>query len=55
VGGKEAEEGTINVRVRDGEDLGETSVEAFVKGLPPFTVPQLAVSLARAQQAQAAE
>lgn len=55
VGGKEAEEGTINVRSRDGEDLGETSVEAFVKGLPPFTVPQLAVSLARVKQAQAAE
>ncbi len=55
VGGKEAEGGTINVRCRDSEDIGETSVDAFVKGLPPFTVPQLVASLARAEHARAAE
>jgi threonyl-tRNA synthetase len=55
VGGKEADNGTINVRSRDGEDLGETWVDTFVKGLPPFTVPQLVASLARANTAQAAQ
>ncbi len=55
VGAKEAEEGTINVRCRDGEDLGETRVPAFVAGLPPFTVPRLVASLVRAGRAQAAQ
>ncbi len=47
VGQKEAEAGTINVRVRDGEDLGETNVEKFVSDLPPYSVPQVAASLAQ--------
>jgi threonyl-tRNA synthetase len=55
VGGKEAENGTINVRCRDGQDLGETWVDTFVKELPPFSVPQLVASLARAQQEKAAQ
>lgn len=55
VGGKEADNGTINVRTREGEDLGETWVDAFIKGLPPFTVPQLVASLRRGQAAQAAQ
>jgi len=55
VGAKEAEAGTINVRCRDGEDLGETTTEHFVEGLPPFTVPQLVSSLAAAASAEAAQ
>jgi threonyl-tRNA synthetase len=55
VGAKEAEGGTINVRSRDGEDLGETSVSAFVQGLPAFTVPQLVASLRRGAGQKAAE
>lgn len=55
VGAKEAESGTINVRCRDGDDLGETQVDSFVKALPPFTVPGLVASLAKARRAQAAQ
>ena len=55
VGAKEAETGTINVRCRDGEDLGETTPAAFVQGLAPFTVPRLVASLDAARQAQAAQ
>jgi len=55
VGGKEAESGTINVRSREGEDLGAMSVDAFVQGLAPFTVPRLVASLAAEQKARAAE
>ncbi|MCX4242417.1 threonine--tRNA ligase [Paraliomyxa miuraensis] len=56
VGAKEVEAGTINVRCRDAEDLGESSVSAFVQGLPPFDVPALVTSLRkRAAAARAAE
>ncbi|MEX1365468.1 MAG: threonine--tRNA ligase [Nannocystaceae bacterium] len=55
VGAKEAEGGTINVRCRDADDLGETTVGAFVQGLPPYTVPRLIASLAAADQAHAAQ
>lgn len=54
VGQKEADGDSINVRWRDGEDIGETTVDAFVKGMPPYTVPALAASL-REQTAEAAE
>lgn len=54
VGQKEADGNSINVRWRDGEDNGETTVDAFVKGMPPYTVPALAASL-REQTAEAAE
>ena len=54
VGQKEADGNSINVRWRDGEDIGETTVDAFVKGMPPYTVPALAASL-REQTAEAAE
>ena len=54
VGQKEAESDTINVRVRGGEDLGETTAAAFVDQLPPYTVPQLVESLS-APAAEAAE
>ena len=56
VGSSEQESGTINVRFRDGDDPGETSVEAFVEGLPPYDVPRLIKSLdAAAAASQAAE
>lgn len=54
VGQKEADGDIINVRWRDGEDIGETTVDAFVKEMPPYTVPTLAASL-REQTAEAAE
>jgi threonyl-tRNA synthetase len=54
VGQKEADGDIINVRWRDGEDIGETTVDAFVKEMPPYTVPALAASL-REQTAEAAE
>lgn len=53
VGAKEAEGGTINVRCRDADDLGETTVDAFVAGLAPFTVPKLVASLEQAPAAAA--
>ena len=55
VGQKEVESNTINVRVRDGEDVGETTVEAWVGQLPPVSVPQLAASLAKSEADQAAQ
>ncbi|MEM6294631.1 MAG: threonine--tRNA ligase, partial [Myxococcota bacterium] len=54
VGQKEAESDTINVRVRGGEDVGETTAAAFVDQLPPYTVPQLVESLGK-PAAEAAE
>lgn len=39
VGEKEAEGGTVNVRMRDGGELGEMSVEAFLEHLRPLLVP----------------
>lgn len=54
VGQKEADGDIINVRWRDGDDIGETTVEAFVEGMPPYTVPALAASL-REQTVEAAE
>lgn len=54
VGQKEADGNSINVRWRDGEDIGETTVDDFVEGMPPYTVPALAASL-REQTAEAAE
>lgn len=41
VGQKEAEAATINVRCRDEDDIGETKADAFVDGLPPFTIDGL--------------
>jgi threonyl-tRNA synthetase len=55
VGAKEAESGMINVRGRESEELGEMSVDGFVQGLPPFTVPRLVASLAREARARAAQ
>ncbi|MEM9458615.1 MAG: threonine--tRNA ligase [Myxococcota bacterium] len=55
VGAKEAEAKTINVRCRDAEDLGETSVDGFVQGLPPYTVPKLIASLSSVAHADAAQ
>ncbi len=56
VGASEQENGTINVRFRDGDDPGETTVEGFVAGLAPFDVPRLIKSLdAAAAASQAAE
>jgi threonyl-tRNA synthetase len=55
VGAKVAESGMINVRGRDSEELGEMSVDGFVQGLPPFTVPRLVASLAREARARAAQ
>ncbi|MCA9710527.1 MAG: threonine--tRNA ligase [Myxococcales bacterium] len=55
VGQKEAESGTINVRCRDADDLGELGVDAFVQGLPPFTVPRLVASLMAQATAHAAQ
>ena len=52
--GRKTDGNSINVRWRDGEDIGETTVDAFVKGMPPYTVPALAASL-REQTAEAAE
>ncbi|MEM7155325.1 MAG: threonine--tRNA ligase [Myxococcota bacterium] len=54
VGQKEAENGTINVRCRDADDLGELKVDEFIGGLGPFTVPKLIASLAESP-AQAAQ
>ncbi len=54
VGQKEVDGGSINVRWRDGEDLGETTVQSFVNALPPYTVAALAASL-REEQSEAAE
>ncbi|MGH1341832.1 MAG: threonine--tRNA ligase [Nannocystales bacterium] len=54
VGQKEAETNTINVRWRDGEDIGETTVAGLVEAMPPYTVPALAASL-RDAPAEAAE
>jgi threonyl-tRNA synthetase len=45
VGSSEQETGTINVRWRDGEDPGETTVAGFVASLPPFDVAGLIASL----------
>ncbi len=54
VGQKEADSDTINVRFRDGDDLGETTVQGLVDAMPPYTVPALAASL-RDAPAEAAE
>ncbi len=54
VGQKEAETDTINVRWRDGEDIGETTVAGLIEAMPPYTVPALAASL-RDAPAEAAE
>ncbi len=54
VGQKEAETDTINVRWRDGEDLGETTVAGLVDAMPPHTIPALAASL-RDAPSEAAE
>ena len=45
VGQQEVDAGNINVRCRDAEDLGAVSVDAFVAGLPPYTVPALIADL----------
>jgi threonyl-tRNA synthetase len=45
IGAKEVESGTINVRVRDGEDLGERSIDGFLGAIGPWTVPRLISSL----------
>jgi threonyl-tRNA synthetase len=45
VGKAEQDNGTINVRARDGEDPGEVSVDAFVQSLPPHDVAGLMASL----------
>ncbi len=55
VGAKEAESGSINVRCRDADDLGETSIDAFVQGLPPVNVPGLVSALTEAAEADAAQ
>ncbi len=54
VGQQEADANTINVRCRDSDDLGETSVDAFVAALPPHTVPALVASLDAAAAGAAA-
>lgn len=53
VGQQEAEAGTINVRCRDTDDLGETTVDAFVAALPPYSVPGLIAALDKAQDSAA--
>ncbi len=53
IGGKEAENGTINARTREGEELGEMSVAQFVEQLSPFTVPSLIASFAAERQSAA--
>ena len=55
VGQKEADDATINVRWRDGEDLGETTVGRFVETLPPYTVSALAASLREKKREEAAQ
>ncbi|MEE9384712.1 MAG: threonine--tRNA ligase [Nannocystaceae bacterium] len=45
VGQQETDAGSINVRCRDADDAGETSVARFIAGLPPYTVAQLVASL----------
>ena len=53
VGQQEVDAGNINVRCRDAEDLGAVSIESFVDGLPPYTVPALVADLdAKAEAAQ---
>jgi threonyl-tRNA synthetase len=54
VGAKEAESGTINVRTREGADLGATTVGAFLDSLDPWTVPRLIERLARGRDQQSA-
>ena len=41
VGAKEVESGQVNVRTRDGADLGAMSVEGFLERLDPWTVARL--------------
>ncbi|MCH9688223.1 MAG: threonine--tRNA ligase [Deltaproteobacteria bacterium] len=55
VGAAEQEANTINVRCRDGEDLGATTVDEFVAQLPAFSVPRLISRLAETTQADAAQ
>ncbi len=46
VGEKEATANTINVRARDGDDIGETTVDKLLAQLPPWSVSQLMRQLA---------
>jgi threonyl-tRNA synthetase len=41
VGAKEADNGTINVRTREGGDLGESTIDGFFERLDPWTVARL--------------
>jgi threonyl-tRNA synthetase len=41
VGAKEAERGSINVRTREGTDLGETTVGELLQTIEPWTIPRL--------------
>ncbi len=51
VGSKEQEAGTINVRTREGKELGAMSVQAFVDNLAPATVKGLIASFNRKESA----
>jgi threonyl-tRNA synthetase len=51
VGAKEAENGTINVRTREGGDLGETTVKGLLDSIEPWTVPRLVQHLATRRRA----
>ncbi|MGB1274998.1 MAG: threonine--tRNA ligase [Nannocystaceae bacterium] len=53
VGSKEQDAGTINVRTREGKELGAMSVEAFLASLPPTTVKGLIASFAAAPESAA--
>ena len=54
VGAKEQDGGTINVRNRDGEDIGETTVAKLVEQLGPWSVPGLVEALTRKRAKQSA-
>jgi threonyl-tRNA synthetase len=54
VGAKEAEGGTINVRTREGTDLGETTVAGLLAAMDPWTIPRLIEHLATRGSRQSA-
>jgi threonyl-tRNA synthetase len=55
VGASEVEHGTINVRARDGGELGEMTVDAFLAQLPPFDVPRVIAALDDETSSEAAQ
>jgi threonyl-tRNA synthetase len=54
VGGKEKDGRTINVRSRDGDDIGESTVTKLIAALEPWSVPRLVDDLARKRSKSAA-